>query len=60
MAVAEVVFEVIALGLEGVVVFVLDLPAGATGGDDAGDIFIGDLEVGDEGILIELFAFLVG
>ena len=35
LAMAEVMLQVVALGLERVVVLVLDLPAGSTGGNDA-------------------------
>jgi hypothetical protein len=50
LAVAEVVLQRIALGFERVVVFVLDFPACATGGDEGGDILVGDRPVGDEGV----------
>ena len=59
-AVAEVVFEVIALGLEGVVVFVLDLPASPARGDDALHVLVGEGEVGDEGVEVEDFSLVVG
>lgn len=45
-AVAEVVLQMVALGLERIVVLVLDLPARATGGDDISDILVRDREVG--------------
>ena len=46
---AEVVLQVVALGLECVVVLVLDLPSAPCGGDDTGDIFIVDPPVRDPG-----------
>lgn len=59
-AVAEVMFQMVALGLEGVVVLVFNLPTRAARGDDAGDVFVGDLKIGDEGVFIKNFALLVG
>lgn len=59
IAVAEVMFQVIALGFQRVVVLVLDLPSRATGDDDAGDVLLGDFEIGDERVFVELLAILV-
>jgi len=53
---SEIVFQVITLGLEHIVVLVFDFPAGPSipcDGDHGG---VADLKVGDEGILVELFA----
>ena len=50
LAVAEVMLQMIALGFERVVVFVLDLPACAAGGDEGGGVLVGDRPVGDESI----------
>ena len=41
-AMAIIVFEVVALGLEGIVVFVLDFPAAAAGSDQRDHILGGD------------------
>ncbi len=48
LAVAKVVLKVVAAIFEHVVVFVLDLPARARGGEQSGDIFGGDLPVRDK------------
>ena len=60
LAVAEVVFEVIALGLERVVVLVFDLPPGAARGDDRGHVLLGDFEVGHPTVAVNDFAVVVG
>jgi hypothetical protein len=60
LAVTEVVLEMVALGLEGVVVLVLDLPAGAGRGHPGGDVLLGDGPVGDEGVGVEVLALGVG
>lgn len=54
---SEVVLQVVALGLERIVVFVLDFPAGTPGRDDAGNVVLGNREVGDERVVVDLFAF---
>ena len=54
--VTEIVFQVVAFGFQGVVVFIFDFPAGATGLYDAGDIVCGKDMVCDEGIVVEDFA----
>ena len=51
-ALAEVVFEMIALGLEGVVVLVFAFPPGASLRDEGGDVLVGDSEIGDKAIEI--------
>ena len=52
LPVPEVVFQVIALGLKHVVVFVLDLPARAPGTHQAGRVVRRDRPVGDPGVAI--------
>ena len=42
-AMAEVMFEVIALGFKSVVVFVFDLPSDPGRGHEGGDVLVGDL-----------------
>ena len=42
LSMAKVVLEAVAFGLEGVVVFVLDLPACAPGGDDLAHVGLVD------------------
>ena len=51
-AMAEIMLQVIALGFEGIVVFVFDLPAGAPASDQVGDVFAGDFEIGDESVMV--------
>lgn len=53
---AVIVFEVVALGLEDMVVLVLDLPAGPTSRHDGLDSLGGQVMVGDKGMVIEDFA----
>src|ERR1035441_10967492 len=53
LAVAEVMFQMVALGLEGVVVFVLDLPAGAAGSRQDRHVVLGDGPVGNPGIEVD-------
>src|SRR4051812_13481241 len=48
LAVAEVVLEVVAVGLEDVEAFVLDLPSGPSAGHDLGDGVAGDGQRGHE------------
>src|SRR4051794_4716878 len=48
LAVAEVVLEVVAVGLEAVEAFVLDLPSGPGAGHDLGDGVAGDGQRGHE------------
>src|ERR1035438_8353004 len=60
LAVAEVMFEMAALGLEGVVVFVLDLPAGAAGSRQGRHVVLGDGPVGDPGIEVKHLPLRVG
>src|SRR5580658_5234486 len=52
LAVAEVVLDVVSLGLEDVEGFVLDFPAGATAGGEFGDIVGADRQVGDETVAV--------
>jgi hypothetical protein len=52
--VPEVVFEVIAVVLEDVECFVLDLPAGAAASDEVGDGLSVDRQVGDEAVAVGL------
>ena len=51
-AVAEVVFEVVAVLLEDIEGFVLDLPSGAGAVDEFGDVGAVDGQVGDEGAAV--------
>jgi len=50
---AEVVFEMIALGFEGIVVFILDFPARTTCLHDGRDGFGGERSLGHEGIVVQ-------
>src|SRR3982751_533186 len=52
LAVAEIVLEVVAVGLEDVEGLVLDLPPGAAAGGEVGDRAGGDGQISDEGIVI--------
>jgi hypothetical protein len=56
LAVAEVVLEVVALGLEDVEGLVLDLPAGAAASGQFGDCVRSDRQVGDEGVAVGALA----
>ena len=42
LAMAEIVLQVVTLGLEGVVVFILDLPSGSSGSNNFSDGVIAD------------------
>jgi hypothetical protein len=59
-AVAVVVLEAIALGLERIVVFVLDLPAAAPRGDDRDDVVPSDRHGAGPGIAVEHVALGIG
>jgi len=52
LAVAEVVPEVVALGLQGVVVFVLDLPAAPPGLDDLRHVAVVQRQVGRKAAIL--------
>ncbi len=60
VAVTEVVFQVIALGFQRVVVFILDFPAGAAGGDEFDNSVGGNRRVGDPGVAIAFMAVGIG
>ena len=53
---AEIVLEVVAVGLEHVESLVLDLPSGAAAGGDLGDGLGGDGQVGEEGVVVGALA----
>ncbi len=57
---AEIVFEVVALGLQGVDVFVLNLPPTAASGHDLGHVLLADEVAGDEGGVEAPLAAVVG
>ena len=57
---SEVVREMIALGFQGVVVFILDLPPGAPGQDHVSHIIGADGVIADKGIVIQHLAIGVG
>ena len=52
VAMAEIVFQVIALRLEGVVIFVFNLPPGPLGLNNLGHSVISNEVMGDEGIVV--------
>ena len=54
-AVSEIVFQVVALGFQSIVIFVLDLPPRPPGFNYGGDIFGRERNVGNEGILVQNF-----
>src|SRR5256885_4662075 len=56
LAVAEVMFEMVALGLEHVVVFVFNLPPSTPGLGHLGHVRHTETVIGDKGVVIELFA----
>jgi hypothetical protein len=51
-AMTEVVFKIVAFGFQNVERFVFDLPPGAAGGGECGDVLAADLQVGDEAVAI--------
>src|SRR5690349_25073922 len=59
LAVAEIVLEVVAVGLEDVEGLVLNLPPGTAAGGEVGDRAGGDGQIGDEGIGIGASALVV-
>jgi len=56
LAVAKVVFQMIALGFQGVVVFVFDLPARAARNDPCGHVLLGEGPVRDPGMVVKDFS----
>ena len=52
LAMAEIVFELVAVVFQDVEAFVLDLPPGAAAGDGLGDGALGDRQRGDQGRLV--------
>jgi len=52
-AVSEVVGQMVALGLQGIVVFVFHFPTGTPGLDDIGDVVGGNFVVGGKGIFVD-------
>ena len=52
LVMSKIVFQAVALSLEGIVVLVLHLPAGATGQDNLCHGVIGNGVVGGEGIFV--------
>jgi len=57
LAVTEIVFEVVAVGLEDVEGLVLDLPASPAAGGDFGNGLGGDRQIGDEAVGIGHLSF---
>ena len=55
LAMAEIVFDVIALVLKGIKAFIFYLPAGATGFDQIADVVCSDVDVGNPAIVIGAF-----
>ena len=60
LAVPEIVFEMIPLGLESVVVLVLNLPASSAGSGQRDDVVLGNRKIGGPGVRIGLLAFMIG
>jgi hypothetical protein len=52
LAMAEIVFQIVAVVFEDVEALVFDFPSGSSAGDQFGDIFPGDRQVGDEAVAI--------
>ena len=52
LAMAEVVLQVVALGLEGVVVFILNLPSGPSGSNNLSDDTIADSMTGGKSVVV--------
>ena len=57
---AEVVFEVVAVGLEDVEGLVLDLPSGAAAGGKLGNGLDGDRQIGDKAVVVGALSLGVG
>ena len=49
---AEVVLQVVALGFEGVVVFILNLPSGPSGSNNLSDGVIADAMTGGKSVMV--------
>ena len=60
LAVAEIVRQMVALGFERVIVFVLDFPARSASFNDLGDIALIDRLPGDESIVVNRLADSIG
>ena len=60
LSVAEVVLEAVALGFEGVVVLVLDLPARAPGGDDLAHVVGAHGQRAGKAVAVQRLARLIG
>ncbi len=60
LTVAEVVGQRVALSFQGIVVFILHLPAGAPGPYDVGDVCFGDRVRGGKGVFINDLAVIPG
>ncbi len=56
LAMPKVVFEMVAFGFEGIVVLVLDFPAGPPSRHNLRHCFLGDLLLGHKGIVVEELA----
>ena len=56
---SEVVLQVVALGLEGVVVFVLDFPAAPSCADELFDVLLAEHMSGNPGVVKGLFGLLI-
>jgi hypothetical protein len=52
LAMAEIMFQIVALSFEGVIVLVFDLPPGSSGLNHLSHIVIGDGIAGNEGIVV--------
>jgi len=60
LAVSKVVFQVVALGFQGIVILIFHFPARPTGKDDLCDRLIGEGVIGSEGIFVGNFAIRAG
>ena len=60
LAVAIVVLEVVTFGFQRVVVFIFDLPAAASGGDDLQHILLIERQGSRKGVVIQPLTVLIG
>ena len=54
LAMSKIMFEIVAFGLKGIIVFVFHFPTSATGLDNGADGLVRDEMAGGKGIFIEL------
>ena len=58
-AMSEIVLQMITFGLEDIIVFVLDFPAGTTIANYGFNRCLGNFKIGDKGVFVTLLAHLL-